>query len=381
MKKIFALGIIAFAALSVSSCAKDEVVSSLPEGNAITFGTYLGQDVESRGEELTNTNFSNFGVFAFYTGQAPWSATATPNFMYNQLVEKSGTAWVYSPLKYWPTTKGDKISFFAYAPHTTDATTGVAVKSANNAAAAPVITYTITNADLETQADFVTDVLVDEIKAGDGSTLDDADRTVAFVLRHELTRVAIYAKLDRDAFGTGANQTQVNIKSVKLNGAQCWTVADYTFGTADNATGTWAPTTAGEINIANLLNINTSVSLGGYTTSGILLPNTTAVSLFKADQYLLLIPHGTTGLVSDGAVQMEVAYDIVTVDASLAAGHSVTSATKVINLPAGLLKQGVAYQLNLTFGLNEIVLSATVDAWDTASDDENVDWPKTDVLP
>ena len=378
MKKNFYLGLIALATLSVTSCSKNETIMSVPKMDAIEFGTYLGQDVESRGVELTNTNFENFGVFASYTGQADWNNN-TPNFMYNQLVTKNGGAWEYSPLKYWPTTKGDKISFFAYAPHDTDATTGIKVYSANNTAAAPVITYTITDADLETQADFVTDVLVDEIQAGDGNSIDSEDRTVSFTLKHELTRVNITAKLDRNAYTTGANQTQVNIKSIKFNGDKFCNKADYTFATTDNTRGSWAFVTYGEIDIANLLNINNAVNLGGYTTSGILLPDTNEVNLFKDDQYLFLIPHGDAGLASAGDVKMEVAYDIVTVDAALAAGYSVTPATKIINLPAGLLKQGTAYQLNLTFGLNEIKLEAEVSVWDTASNDQNVDWPKQDA--
>lgn len=379
MKKNFYLGLIALATLSVTSCSKNETIMSVPKMDAIEFGTYLGQDVESRGVELTNTNFENFGVFASYTGQAHWNNN-TPNFMYNQLVTNNGVAWEYSPLKYWPTTKGDKISFFAYAPHDTDATTGIQVYSKNNTAAAPVIIYTITDADLETQADFVTDVLVDVIKGGNGTSIDREDRTVNFTLQHELTRVNITAKLDREAYNnTNANQTQVNIKSIKFNGAQFWTKANYTFATTDESRGSWAPVTAGVINIANLLNINNAVNLGNYTTSGILLPNTTAVELFKKDQYLFLIPHGAKGLESAGAVKMEVAYDIVTVDGALDAGYSVTPATKIINLPAGLLVQGTAYQLNLTFGLNEIKLNATVSEWDTAENDQNVDWPKQDA--
>lgn len=379
MKKNFYLGLIALATLSVTSCSKNETIMSVPKMDAIEFGTYLGQDVESRGVELTNTNFANFGVFASYTGQAYWNNN-TPNFMYNQLVTKNGGAWEYSPLKYWPTTQGDKISFFAYAPHDTDATTGIQVYSLNNTAAAPVIIYTITDADLMTQADFVTDVLVDEIRVGDGTSIDSKERTVKFALKHELTRVNITAKLDRDAYTTdAANKTQVNIKSIKFNGAQFWTKANYTFATTDNGSGSWTPVTAGEINIANLLDIKNAVNLGGYTTSGILLPNMTAVELFKENQYLFLIPHGANGLASDGAVKMEVAYDIVTVDAALAAGYSVTPATKIINLPAGLLKQGTAYMLNLEFGLNKIKLDAEVSDWATAENDQNVDWPKQDA--
>ena len=63
MKKFFLFGIIAFAALSVTSCTKDEVIEIMPQ-EAIEFGTYLGHDVQSRGVVLDNTNFRQFGVFA-----------------------------------------------------------------------------------------------------------------------------------------------------------------------------------------------------------------------------------------------------------------------------------------------------------------------------
>ena len=64
---------------------------------------------------------------AYYTGGTNWAALSekpTPNFMCNQQVtyeppkpgESTGT-WNYTPLKYWPAQRNDKISFFAYAPY------------------------------------------------------------------------------------------------------------------------------------------------------------------------------------------------------------------------------------------------------------------------
>lgn len=395
MKKIILFGFIAAAALA--GCSKDETVKALPQENAIEFGTYLGRDAMTKGVELTNDNLLNFGVFASYTGQDDWtSGTGIYNFMYDQYVsrESKSDAWTYNPKKYWPTTKGDKISFFAYAPHQDDATTtGIDVKTLQNEAGAPVITYSINATNLTTQADFTADVLMNQVKAGDESSIDSEPRTVSFELLHELTRLNFTACLDREAFGADdADKTKVNIKSINfVKGGEFYTSADYTFATEnDSATevkrGTWSNhQNIADLNIAGLLNTATPAQgdLGGYVEPGILLADTTPVTLFKETSetanYLFLIPTDEDGLATDGEVKIEVAYDIVTVDAALNAGHSCTPATKIIDFPAGTLKQGVAYNFHLTFGLNEIKLSASVDEWGTGTIDENVDWPKVDA--
>lgn len=384
MKKIILFGFIAAAALA--GCSKDETVKALPQENAIEFGTYLGRDAMTKGVELTNDNLLNFGVFASYTGQSDWaSSPGIYNFMYDQYVSRvSNTAdWTYNPKKYWPTTKGDKISFFAYAPHQEDDTfTGIAVKTADDGAGAPVITYSIDAANLTTQADFTADVLMNQVKEG-YATLDDEDRTVSFELLHELTRLNFTACLDRNAFGAdAANKTKVNIKSINfVEGGEFYTSADYTFATENGKRGTWSNKTSADLNIAGLLNTATpdADDLGGYVVPGILLADTKSVTLFETANYLFLIPTDESGLETAGKVKIEVSYDIVTVDGALNAGHSCTPATKIIEFPEGTLKQGVAYNFHLTFGLNEIKLSASVVGWDTDDFEQNVDWPKVDA--
>ncbi len=399
MKKSIFLGIIALAAVSMTSCSNDEVTLAYPQDDAIEFGTYLGRDALTRGVVLDNNNLANFGVFASYTGETDWASTDGYNFMYNQFVEKSGSDCVYSPKKYWPTNKGDKISFFAYAPYATGSVApnnGITVVSANDATNAPVIEYTIAADNLENQADFVADVLMNQVKNGAGSSIDSDGRVVSFKLLHELTRLGFTARLDRDAYVVGdkANQTVVNIKSITfLPADEFCTSAYYTFATEndDDSTipvtlkrGAWSNfTSTGALNIAKLLNIAT-FDLAGYTTPGILITNTNPVTLFKknvtpAQEYLFLIPRGEAGISADGKVKIAVAYDIVTVDPSLKKGHSVTPATKIIEFPAGSLKQGVAYMFNLTFGLNEIKLEATVVDWVEENISGNVDWPKVDA--
>ena len=166
------LFIAAAAVVALASCTtSDEFFDPAQEtaqqelnDNAITFGTYMGNQVMTRSGYKGNISTTElkgaaggFGVFAYYTGNTDYeSYRATtgekyPNFMYNQNVTWStGTPdytgyvgadgtnkWVYSPLKYWPNdiattdkpvddqslpatgsaTYGGKLSFFAYAPY------------------------------------------------------------------------------------------------------------------------------------------------------------------------------------------------------------------------------------------------------------------------
>ena len=75
--------------------------------------------------EMTTANIPSMGVYAYYTRQANMTPSHLPNFMNNQRVTKSGSTWTYDPVKYWPGTAGDKISFFAYAPHRDDIYSGL----------------------------------------------------------------------------------------------------------------------------------------------------------------------------------------------------------------------------------------------------------------
>ena len=390
--------LIALATLSMTSCSQDETLEARPQENAIEFGTYLGRDVQTRGT-ITDNNILEFGVFAFYTGNTSWASTGSslvPNFMYNQSVSRTavGSDWTYNPKKYWPTTNGDKITFFAYAPMAS-VTNGMTVSATNNPGT-PTVTYTIDSANLENMADFVADAMIDITKEG-STTLDSKNREVKFELNHELTRVNIQAKLDREAFNTtNTNKTKVNITDVKFIGPKFATSATYTFAQEndDNSTtpitkkrGTWSnftyaqtPFSIFDTDDASFINkkIDDDLSSASYNQTGVAVPTNNVVNLFNTNQYLFLIPtYGENGIEAN-TVSMYVTYDIVTIDAALNNGHSKTTTTKEIVLPATLLKQGVAYNIVLTFGLNEIVLSATVSDWVNAGDSHNVDWPKTD---
>ena len=376
MKKSFMMGMFALAALAMTSCSMNDVVSE--QDNAINFGTYTGRGVQAKSAELNNTNLTNFGVFASYTAEEDFSSTSPLNFMFNQLVTGStGTpgSWTYSPKKYWPTDQDEKISFFAYE-------TGKCIKvsSVNSATGCPVINYTLDKDILHEAEDFVADVLVNETRTSNSVNPDPNQRDVKFTFMHELTRVAFFAKLDREAYNAtnGNLQTQVNIKNITFGGTNLVTSANYTFAAIDNNRGTWEAIVSGkDLDVTKLIE-RSNEDLNGYVEWGYRLKNTEEQNLFGADDYLFLIPmNGITGINAQNVI-FTIDYDIVTVDNSLNKGYSVTSATKVITIPEAYLKQGTAYNFNLTFNLNEVVFDAEVSAWDTVTGSENVDWNDVD---
>lgn len=103
--------------VALSACTSDvdeKLEVQLPIGFTAT------TDIDAR--EVASPTITNMSVYAYYTGSSSWEAynktSVTPNFMSNQKIAKSENSdtWTYSPIKYWPNTVNDKISFFAYTP-------------------------------------------------------------------------------------------------------------------------------------------------------------------------------------------------------------------------------------------------------------------------
>ena len=128
MKKL--VFIAAVAALVLASCAKTETYVKVVNDDAITFGAYSGRTITKAGctddmnlDALKKAE-AGFGVFATYSGTDDFTV-ANDNFMTNEKITWDGSAWTYSPVKYWPNpTNGQsaddqKVSFFAYAPYAT----------------------------------------------------------------------------------------------------------------------------------------------------------------------------------------------------------------------------------------------------------------------
>ncbi len=391
MKQNYFIGLIACAALTMTGCSNEEINAPQQSqgNNAIEFSTYLGRNAQgSRGTETSTTSIQNsgFGVLAYYTENANFSAdTNKPNFMWNQKVTYSNSAWSYTPVKYWPTKVGDKVSFFAYAPYVENGNNNVIVLSGNSVAGAPTATITLPD-DPSKTIDFVAAVQMN--KTHDNSA--SANNNVSFTLKHEMTRVKVQAKLDKSVYSDtdAKHKTFVVIKNVKFNDkGQFYKSGTYTFSTDDSKRGTWATTdnaTAYSLDLNKVMKKETikvtdakgESGSGDYQKGedGIKLVNTDPVSLFKDDQYLFLIP--VANLI-DGKATATIEYDIVTEDSRLAVGYSCTNATKTVKLPAGTLQQGKSYNYTFIINLDEIVLDATVEQWDETASGNDINVPYT----
>lgn len=370
MKKFLTYGLIAGAAVLMAACTKDAANSEFGQ-NAIEFGTYLGRDAQTKGAITSSTSIqtSGFGVTAFYTGQTAWTAASAnnaPNFMYNQEVKYASGAWSYSPVKYWPTMKGDKISFFAYAPYNA---AGIVLAAKDASSANTSLTFTVQD-KADDMVDFVAAQVID---AQQKDAAEGGQDAISFNLKHELSRLAFKVKTSENM----AAGSHVVLKEIDLAaGDFFYKSATYTFAnatTADAVNGTWsAPIKmAGAYNVADVLSDTFAAqTIAGkeYTEKVLDLTSATAVSIFGADQYLFLIPVDG-GLAADKAA-VTFKYDIVTEDANLKEGYSCTEATKTVYLPAGLLQQGKAYNVTFTFNMDQIEVAASVADWATDADSD-----------
>ncbi len=420
MKKFKFFGMMAIAAMAVS-CSSDDVVQQVQEDNAIQFSTYIGNAAQSRGLEINGAQSidgetmgirtTGWGLLAAYT-EADYKVDEgfkwNMNFMWNQKIQYTeNVGWNYSPLKYWPTKEHDKISFFAYAPYSENQTVGdYGIKlSDNKVQGIPTITFTVQD-KVEDMVDLVTDVRYNTTH-DDAKQANPAGNEVVFNLNHELTRVTMKAIVDERAT-VDASDTRVVITSVKLNKAksQLYKSATYTFANINDADGsikrgTWsyagAANFGADYDLAASLNktannndlalafvedeaVNTAIANGIWLNP----TATTATSLFGENQYLFLIPPAGEGGVAAGeAPTAVIEYYIITKDEKLAKYYSITKATKEVSLGgatgAELLKQGKAYAYTFKIGLDEIKVSASVEAWEIGDDVEvKVEYQDTD---
>ena len=164
----------------------------IPDGKSIGVFAYYHEGTDSNADGIIDTD-------------GAWSGSAVPNFMFNQQATYSASddAFIYSPLKYWPNTQHDKVSFIAYYPYTTSsgspADHGIALTKDNDDAGLPIFNFTASD-DITQQVDFlVSDLLpalpngtgaIDPSHADDRSSLTVTDR-VRLVFHHATSKVTV----------------------------------------------------------------------------------------------------------------------------------------------------------------------------------------------
>lgn len=154
-------------------------------------------------------DLQDIGVFAYFTNGTFSEGSSTPNFMYNQKVERQADgSWTYSPVRFWPGNTTDKISFFAYAPYVDHAASGGSnpTLSGNGAKGFPTLSYTVPSAE-NSQVDLLAAVPLMNQGYADNSG------TAKFLLKHALTKVGVYVKSNDDV--AGKKVTAFSIASAK----------------------------------------------------------------------------------------------------------------------------------------------------------------------
>ena len=107
-------------ALALTGCVRLQDLDGPEAGReAVAF------DVYTRGAETTKAGVAgDLDAFSFKGpgfGVYGYVSASEPDFMKNQHISWNGSAWTYSPLKYWPNQTSTKVSFYAYAPYVASA--------------------------------------------------------------------------------------------------------------------------------------------------------------------------------------------------------------------------------------------------------------------
>jgi len=244
-------------------------------GNAAALSAGAVSGISTKGTPVTGTSApaGSLGVLGYLLTGGVWNtATATPNFMYNTQLIRTGSSgsysYTYSPARYWPNDTNDKVRFFAYYPYKGN---GISLSSAS-ATGYPAITYT-PSANVTDQVDLL---YAASTEAVNNKTTGTA---VNFALTHALTRISFSVMLDSDLV-----DKTVLIQSIQMTGLK----SSGTLSLDPAATNPWTPGmgtasyTASVSNGALIPAANQAFSIGDY------LPVTTPSG------YFLLLPQTVT---------------------------------------------------------------------------------------
>lgn len=122
--------------MTLTACGDSDKPDAPADGSVpLAFTTSVESIAPTRAGTTGFTAGDQIGVMAYHLTATQTIADVAPNFMYNQAVAFDGSAWSYSPVKYWPNTTGDRLSFYGYYPMSAVTT------SANTQKGLPTLTY------------------------------------------------------------------------------------------------------------------------------------------------------------------------------------------------------------------------------------------------
>ena len=196
-KAIYGIGLMALTACTSDSELREE--AQVPIGLSAYTAQPAPQPREGGGDatradatllaEKGIPDGQSIGVYAYYHAGSTWEAdystgTVTPNFMNNQQAtyDADDDALHYAPVKYWPNTPDDKLSFIAYYPYTDESTAATGITPTVGIDGLPQFGFTV-NSDVTEQVDFlISELLKDQTKP----TVSDR---VRLLFRHATAKV------------------------------------------------------------------------------------------------------------------------------------------------------------------------------------------------
>ena len=212
---LFGVAALALAVLAgISACAKidgpqqgDDGWNDINGDRPIRFSANIATPATKTDQPISpNTSNTTFGVFA--TKANGWSNSTTSNFMFNEDVHYDGTTYSYAPVKYWPN-NGDRISFWAYSPYTTEAADAIQFRKL----ADPNTIYTNTTTNIPEIKYTVLSGRTDLLVSGPvtNKAKQKINEKISFSFHHALSKISFKVK-KASADPVGYNYT------VTLNG-------------------------------------------------------------------------------------------------------------------------------------------------------------------
>lgn len=205
---------------ALCGCQAEDDAPHTPQGTIpIGFSSDVPQTRATK-EYGSAADLTDIGVFAYFTNGTFNEGSSTPNFMYNQKVERQADgSWTYSPVRFWPGNTTDKISFFAYAPYVDHAASGGSNPSfqGKTAAGYPQLTYTVPAAEAD-QTDLLAAVPLMNRTA-------PAGEQVKFKLKHALTKVNVGIKSE-----VGITVTALSVNNVPATATLTFTDSGFDWG-------------------------------------------------------------------------------------------------------------------------------------------------------
>lgn len=343
MKKLFFMT--AVVGLALTSCSQEELSAPVAENNEITFAAPLvGKNTRAVTEVGTEYDKNaTFGVWAKYNTTTPTSWTAGDFYIGTAAdhgVQASYKAavngWGFATPYYWP--KNGNLSFIAYSPYT-------AAVSATASVTGQGIQFTDYTVGDAADVDLLfSEVARNKTKADVNTVAPWSGIDIAF--KHALSSV-------RFAVKTKETYTGTTIKVKNINVLNAYSVADFNQGLANTADAVTAPANACWDNYETERTYDAftgDITVGAtalYVHNG-----TASATANKTD--LILLPQP---LQDGNQVKVQVEYTITSPNGN--------TFDQVTELPlTGTWKRGTRYTYTVVFGLDEIYLDPTVEAWD-----------------